>query len=340
MENNEESLHPNWVALATVPFQRKVFIKASEAIEAHEKAKKDEIVRKRQLEGSEAKKFYQSVLNEPSTSTEPIQRPKIQFKVKKANLQTKVKFRESDLLKAVEIDDLEFVSQVISSHPEMKDFKDNFGWSLLMIASKAGSEKVLHFLKGQNADLHITDKTGQDCISLAKNKTIKAILTGPKDQKAKVKTSKPKKSLTNLNCELCNVEGLDEDQYKAHLSSTIHQYKEASNKDLKVHYVIPEANRGFQMMLQSGWESNKGLGPQKDGKLYPVKTALKRNKHGLGLEKTEKKVTHFQSFDDTSVKNPKKDERVERAQTMKKRLKDKHKCKQIRKEVDFRREFM
>ena len=72
MEESEESLHPNWVALATVPFQRKVFIKASEAIEAHEKAKKDEIVRKRQLEGSEAKEFYQSVLNEPSTSTKPI----------------------------------------------------------------------------------------------------------------------------------------------------------------------------------------------------------------------------------------------------------------------------
>ena len=72
-----------------------------------------------------------------------------------------------------------------------------------------------------------------------------------------------------------------------------------------------------------------------------VKTALKRDKHGLGLDKTEKKVTHFQSFDDTSVKNPKKeDERVERAQTMKKRLKDKHKCKQTMKEVDFRREFM
>lgn len=335
---DQDKVHPNWVALATVPFQRKVFIKASEAFE---KAKKDENVRKRQLEGFEAKEFYQSVLSEPSTSTKPKQRPKIQIKVgKKANLQTKVKFRESDLLKAVEYDDIEFVSQVISSQPEMKDFKDNFGWSLLMIASKAGSEKVLHYLKGQNADLNVTDKTGQDCISLAKNKTIKAILTGQKDTKVKIKTSK-KAKLANLNCDLCDVDGLDEDQYKAHLASTVHQYKEGSNKDLKVHYVIPEANRGFQMMLQSGWESNKGLGPQKDGKLYPVKTALKRDKHGLGLDKTEKKVTHFQSFDDTSVKNPKKeDERVERAQTMKKRLRDKHKCKQTMKEVDFRREFM
>ena len=340
MEEKEDKLHPNWRALASVPFQRKVFIKASVALEAHEKAKKAENVRKRQLEGSEVTEFYQSVLNEPSTSTaKPLSRPKIQIKVKKTVIDNEVKFRESDLLKAVEHDDIEFVSKVISSHPEMKDFKDNFGWSLLMIASKAGSEKVLRLLKAQNADMNVLDKSGQDCIALAKNNTVKNILKGRKDQKAKIKTSKPKKP-KNLKCELCDVDGLDEDQYKSHLASMVHQYKEGTNKELKVHYGIPEANRGYQLMLQSGWESNKGLGPKQDGKLFPVKTALKRDKKGLGLDKTEKKVTHFQSFDVTSVQNPHKAGRIERAQTMKKRVQAKHKCKQTMKEIDFRREFL
>ena len=64
------------------------------------------------------------------------------------------------------------------------------------------------------------------------------------------------------------------------------------------------------MMLNSGWQSNKGLGPQgkESGKLYPVRTELKRDRHGLDFKKNDKKVTHFQAFDVNSVKKPKNDD--------------------------------
>ena len=99
------------------------------------------------------------------------------------------------------------------------------------------------------------------------------------------------------------------------------------------------------MMLHSGWQSNKGLGPQgkESGKLYPVRTELKRDRHGLDFKKNDKKVTHFQAFDVNSVKKPKnddEDERTERQNTLSKRLQNKQKQKSKNREIDFRREFL
>ena len=48
------------------------------------------------------------------------------------------------------------------------------------------------------------------------------------------------------------MEGLTETEYKKHLSSMVHQFKLGrQNPEVKVHYVIPEANQGFQMRNQT-----------------------------------------------------------------------------------------
>ena len=90
--------------------------------------------------------------------------------------------------------------------------------------------------------------------------------------------------------------------------------------------------------------SFSGLGPpgKESGKLFPVKTALKRDRHGLGLEKTEKKVTHFEPFDVKSVKKPEKckSERIERQSTVSKKMELRKKQKDRQLEIDFRRDFL
>ena len=100
-------------------------------------------------------------------------------------------------------------------------------------------------------------------------------------------------------------------------------------------------------ILFSGWESNKGLGPPgKRGKLYPVKTTLKSDRYGLGLEeeekleKNEKKVTHFEAHDErgvTKIKIP--GQRIERHTTLNKKYEKKKLDKQKQKEKNFRLEF-
>jgi hypothetical protein len=62
----DPSPHPNWRALASVSFHRKIFIKATEIEENRKKVEKE---RQNSLKGSEVKAFYESVLCEPSTSS-------------------------------------------------------------------------------------------------------------------------------------------------------------------------------------------------------------------------------------------------------------------------------
>jgi hypothetical protein len=42
------------------------------------------------------------------------------------------------------------------------------------------------------------------------------------------------------------------------------------------------------MMLRSGWDGRKGLGPEGHGQRYPVKTILKKDRKCLGSLKEEK----------------------------------------------------
>ncbi len=108
--------------------------------------------------------------------------------------------------------------------------------------------------------------------------------------------------------------------------------------------MIPEANRGYQMMLSGGWDKKSGLGPSGSGKLYPVKTILKRDRHGLGLEretgsKVTPKVTHFDANDAISVSDGLKESRTERSATLSRQKQMKKVTKEKAKEVNFRREF-
>ena len=99
----------------------------------------------------------------------------------------------------------------------------------------------------------IQDKTGLDCYQLAQTDEIKKILR----MKSKIKIKAEPVVDTNLvkdqKCDMCKTEYLTDSEYKKHLTSMVHQFKIGrQNPEVKVHYVIPEANPGYQMMLRSG----------------------------------------------------------------------------------------
>ena len=80
--------------------------------------------------------------------------------------------------------------------------------------------------------------------------------------------------------------------------------------------------------------------------MYPVKTTLKSDRYGLGLEeeekleKNEKKVTHFEAHDESSVTKIKvPGQRIERSTTLNKKYEKKKLDKQKQKEKNFRLEF-
>jgi len=60
---------------------------------------------------------------------------------------------------------------------------------------------------------------------------------------------------------------------------------------------LDQSNKGFRLLSQLGWRENEGgLGRRRQGNLEPVKTALKRNKKGLGAgPKVKARITHQES---------------------------------------------
>ena len=244
--------------------------------------------------------------------------------------------------------------------------RDQYGWTSLMIASCAGALKTFKIILNKGADIDARDRSGNTCLSLAKKNRHYEIINlinkyivnenRKSDVQTKVVIDTEADLLTENICELCKVTIRSSRLWKHHLSSTTHLLNvereeiKANGGHAKVHYGIPQANRGYQIMLSSGWNSNVGLGPCGKGKLYPVKTVLKRDKHGLGLEVSgneslsthskKPKVTHFAAYDSSSVKSHTSTSRTESSSTLSRKERTQKSNKVRRNEIDFRREFM
>ena len=101
-------------------------------------------------------------------------------------------------------------------------------------------------------------------------------------------------------CETCGVT-LRRSMLKKHETSMGHLLRDSSKTLPDQPYTIPEHNVGFQMMLRTGWEQQSGLGPDGSGRKKPIKTTLKLDKSGLGLNKTSERVSHFKARDVKAV---------------------------------------
>lgn len=121
-----------------------------------------------------------------------------------------------------------------------------------------------------------------------------------------------------------------------HQNSVLHQFSshQQDGHSTKSHFYLNWKNKGYQLLRSGGWDGNSGLGPERSGKKFPVKTVLKRDRHGLGsnLGDHKARITHFSAKDETAVVRPvlKKVSKVQDAneQERKRNL-----------EIDFRRMF-
>ncbi|GFR30197.1 g-patch domain-containing protein [Trichonephila clavata] len=82
------------------------------------------------------------------------------------------------------------------------------------------------------------------------------------------------------------------------VSKTTHEQSAAHLLSIKksesfTFYHIPENNKGFQMMLKSGWDKHKGLGVNSDGRKFPIETVFKKDRSVIGKNEEMPKVSHF-----------------------------------------------
>lgn len=281
---------------------------------------------------TKAKNCYPNLRGNHSMKTEPLGGDKTGFSetddAKSQIMATESKFsphilcpsqrQHSRLLQSAQVGDLEQVSELLEQDLDI-NHKDFYGWTPLMCAAKEGHEQVVMYLLTHGADHTLCNSNGQTALFLAKMfghqlvvKTISDFSLG--HQPVKTFSDFPLGSITSDNaenrmvnsrsffCKTCKSE-FSQSEKSSHETSTVHLFN-LGHKPRGPSYLIPETNRGFQMLLKTGWEVDKGLGPKGEGSKYPVKTILKRDRKGLGgevcVEKTAK-ITHFSPNDKSAI---------------------------------------
>lgn len=330
-------------------FKLKQFVKATS--DEERQRQNERIQRQKELKGTDVQEFYDEVISSaPQDNSLPSSSAPVARQMKKKKKLPAIKdqlyppiLSQRQLFLAAQSDQAEAVGNGLSYFKI--DSVDEFGWTLLMTAACAGSLQVVQLLVESGADTTIKDKAGSTALSLAqkKNRTEVVAFLQLKDTNSEnegdIKEIEQEQKVYNIDpfkCEACDkvIVGMDESSHKA---SVGHQLK-AGPAAPRTIYGISETNRGFQMLLNDGWNRDKGLGAKGQGKKFPVKTVLKQDRRGIGAETSKARVTHFKPNDPSSVAKP-KHVRLERITTLNKRKQAEEKKKSVRRDRRLRQEL-
>ncbi|KAG0336737.1 G patch domain and ankyrin repeat-containing protein 1 [Podila humilis] len=95
----------------------------------------------------------------------------------------------------------------------------------------------------------------------------------------------------SIVCESCQIKVKVTD-LERHNQGTAHLVAKGTTIKPLDTLTLGHSNKGFRMLLKSGWDYEKGLGLEGQGTRHPIATRLKHNRLALGAEKTKKVVTH------------------------------------------------
>lgn len=322
-------LHSNWRALATVNFKRKIFIKSTET-EATEIKKNRETI---EINDS-ASEFYQEVIQMPSTVEDV--KPKMPIRVPKRRKVEKTEFSKEILFRQAMGDDAEGIKSHLenSVSPEI-DAVDAFGWTALMMAACEGSCNSFQMLLDHGADANISDRYGNSATSLAaKNNRheIIEILDSLNTQEDVIEISDDDDA-ESIFCPDCKIQ-ISSASSKSHQTSTVHliNCKFKGNTDIKS-FGIARSNKGYKLMKTLGWDGSSALGSRKNGKLYPIKTVLRKGRSGLGVKQGSARITHFKAHDVRAIKFQSLPRAPTRKEIERNSLNEKQREKMLRREL-------
>lgn len=328
-------LHPNWRALASVKFQRKIFIKSTQI----ENTRNEEITKFNSVEiNDSASEFYQKVLQMPSVSATSSLKLTKKHPVKKKVQKEKLKFSKEIFFRLALNDDGDEIRKYLNETIDHDiNATDDFGWSALMMAACEGSCDTFQALLDVGADLSISDKAGNTARSLAfKNKReeiLHLIEKNAQQNTIEIFDSSDEEEQPTF-CPDCKI-NISSTSSKSHHTSTVHLINCKFKGDTETkNFGITESNKGFKMMKTLGWDGNSALGSKKDGKLYPIKTVLRKGRSGLGIKQESARVTHFKPYDVEAIKFKSGPPRaLTRKEIERNAVKDKRKEQMLRREL-------
>ncbi|XP_067632997.1 G patch domain and ankyrin repeat-containing protein 1 homolog [Eurosta solidaginis] len=306
MDTNCEQLHPNWRTLATINYPMKRFVRGLELQSQPECKRGRPDLTATDSEGVKIKKFYENLIKECSTNRRPTVSPT--SKAPPSIKDILRRFDRNTFFRFVTTNNIAELARFAYFENDI-NVCDEFGWTGLMMAACEGAIDTVRLLLQLGADKNIKDKTGRTALDLAQIKGYSNVVYTLQIECQHVKTTVDARTIT-LNepfyCDICNHVFSDTNRLH-HLTSTVHQFNTESKttKNKLNKFNITTRNRGLQIMVKQGWDRESGLGPTSSGRLYPIKTVMRKKLSGLGTDQEPARVTHFGAFDQRAVENNK-----------------------------------
>ncbi|KAL1425600.1 hypothetical protein MTO96_019029 [Rhipicephalus appendiculatus] len=304
------------------------------------------------LNGESARKFYDDVVSQPSTSVDVVEPVTATGAGRDRGRQTSLchpvkPLKVSEYFIAAQRNDIVKLERCLRSGIAV-DVTDVFGWTALMCAACDGAADSVRYLLQNGASKCLVNAQGKTAVELAAQRgrveVVELLCKSEKLSKnATIQSTErqdddSRRDPTQL-CRVCD-RHFSSSEKNTHEASILHQFNVSRHRAPGVtHYGISESNTGFQMLLGMGWDRNKGFGPREQGRKFPVKTVLRRNRSGLGAEVPTPRVTHFAPHDRAAVEN---NSRLGgKAPSLKRKLKEQesHSLRMRQMEIEFRRSF-
>ena len=271
------------------------------------------------LTGTEAKTFYESIVTSTSTPCDkvheeidvrPCKSPKKRKSVKKSCKPSSIP-TIADLFIYAQNGHLSQLSTALSTGCFDINMTDHFDWTLLMTAATAGHMTTVQYLLNEGAEwAGLVDKKKMDAVDLARvsghpdiARYILKHSTQYKEQQYEQVSQQECTTPSSFLCNVCN-QVIQNTPTSSHSVSIAHQFS-CQHPSPSVPYGLPLSNKGYQMMVRGGWDPERGLGSEGQGRRYPVKTVLKRDRLGVGVSESAHvpRVTHFRPGDVSAVKS-------------------------------------
>ncbi len=280
------------------------------------------------MSGKEAKQFYEEVLSMPQEHS--FGRRKRKLKPSRTGRKPKSKVSErlptqGEVFRFAQDGELDSLRLALSEGHYNVNITDNFGWTLLMSAAYAGHTNTVQYLMSIGAEWRkMMDSSGQNAVDLALSAGhthIAELIENCEDDKdsPEEKDNNSYKDAIEFHdcvrgdtsenggpyfCDICQLT-ISQDIPHKHGTSTLHQFNCQHEPSAHTVYGIPQSNRGYQMLLRRGWDPEGGLGSEQQGQQFPVKTVLKRDRLGFGIQGKDKaRVTHFEAGDTAAIRRP------------------------------------